>query len=156
MRRFLFIVSTVVLFSLTSCKISEEPEYKRVENIKVAKFNLNNIQLKADAIFNNPNQVGVTIKKTDINVYKDSIFLGKASTPNFEVNKKSEFAIPLTIDFSPKKITQEKGFLKSIFSTLKDQTINITYKGVVTLGVLGVEYDYKLDQTDEIVLKKEK
>ncbi|APD05750.1 hypothetical protein UJ101_00197 [Flavobacteriaceae bacterium UJ101] len=156
MKKLFFIVCSSILLMLTSCKVNEQPEYERMENIKVTKLGLKNIQLQADAVFNNPNVLGVTIKRSDIDVFKDSIYLGKAKSPSFEVNKESEFSIPLTIDFSPKKIIKEKGFLGNVLSTVSQKEMNITYKGTITLDVLGIEYDYDFEHTEPIVLKKEK
>lgn len=156
MKKKFFIIYAFILLMVTGCQINQQPEYERMENIRVTKLGFETIQLQAEAIFNNPNILGITIKRSDIDVFKDSIFLGKAQTPSFEVNKKSEFKIPITIDFSPKKIIKEKGFLGNILSTVSKKELNITYKGIITLDVLGIEYDYDFEHTEPIVLKKEK
>ena len=145
-----------ILLALTSCKVNESPEYQKMENFKISKLGLRNIELKADAIFDNPNVVGISVKRTDIDVFNDSILLGKATSPSFEVEKESEFSIPLTINFSPKKIVKQKGALGGVLNAISGKEINVTYKGIITLDIVGVEYDYDFEHTEPVQLKKQK
>ncbi|MFV0530601.1 MAG: LEA type 2 family protein [Flavobacteriales bacterium] len=146
----------IILLLFTSCKIKKAPEYQRIENIKVARLNLKDIELTADAVFKNPNIIGITVKHTDIDVFHDRIFLGKATTPTFEIKRKNEFSIPLTVHFSPEKILNQEGSLRSILHIFSSRELDITYKGIITLGVLGFDYDYTFEHTQPINLNIKK
>ncbi len=154
MKKTIFTWYSIILL-LFGCKINETPEYQRMDNFKITKLGLKNIELKADAVFNNPNIIGITVKRSDIDVFNDSILLGKATTPTFDVNKESEFNVPLTVHFSPKKVLKQKGSLGSIISAISGKELNVTYKGSITLDVLGIEYDYDFAHTQTVNLKKE-
>ncbi len=142
-----YLIFLLTFFFLINCSIKESPEFQKIENIHVSELNLQGVKVKADLLFKNPNIVGVTVKSSDIKVFHGSIFLGEAVTPTFEVNRKSDFKVPLTVQFSPKKIIKQEGTLSSFLTITAQKQIDITFTGVITLDVMGIEYNYDLDQT---------
>jgi hypothetical protein len=86
---FLFIV-------FQSCGKMEEPQFQRVENFGIKKIGLQNVVIGFDATFLNPNSFGVTVKEAALDIYVDSIYLGKFTQPkDVSVVKNAEFSIPL-------------------------------------------------------------
>lgn len=147
MKKYYSIFLVFISFLLIQCSINEKPEFQQIENIHVAELNLQGVKVKADLLFKNPNIIGVTVKSSDIKVFHDSIFLGEAHAPSFDVNKESEFTVPLTVQFSPRKIIEQKGTLSSFLNIATKKEIDITFTGIITLEAMGIEYDYDLNQT---------
>lgn len=146
----------VVLFVAISCKVSDEPEFVKMENIFPTKVSVLNVEIVSDAIFNNPNDVGCELVSTDITVLVNGNEMGKASqAKNVEISSKGEFTIPLKVSFSPTKLLENKDdILSSSLPNLLSQKIEISYKGTITLKKAGVSFDVPVDKTDEISLKK--
>src|SRR5687767_8169607 len=81
---------------LASCGKIEEPQFKRIDGFGLKKLGIRESVIGFNLVFQNPNNFGLTVKEADINVYVDSVLLGKFNQPNETmVGKNAEFSIPL-------------------------------------------------------------
>lgn len=81
---------------LSSCGKVEEPEFRRLSNFGIRKFGLQESTIGFNAIYYNPNNFGVSVKEAALDVYIDSVYLGKFIQPQVvDVANKAEFSIPL-------------------------------------------------------------
>lgn len=145
-----------VFVIITSCTVSSEPEFVKMDNIFPKKVSLLKVELTSDAVFFNPNDVGCELVATDITVLVNGNEVGKAKqAKNVDISSKGEFTIPLEVSFSPMKIIENKDdLLNSSLPNLLDQKVEVAYKGTVTLKKAGISFDIPVDKTDEIQLKK--
>ena len=92
----IIVYALLVLFSLASCGKIEEPQFKRIDGFGLKKLGVRESVIGFNLVFQNPNNFGLTVKEADINVYVDSVLLGKFKQPNETmVEKNAEFSIPL-------------------------------------------------------------
>ncbi len=90
------LIIVVCLLVLASCSKIVEPTFKRIDGFGLKKLGLTETVVGFNIAFFNPNNFGLTVKKTAIDVYVDSVLLGRFTQPQeTNVAKKSEFVIPL-------------------------------------------------------------
>jgi len=145
----------VLLLVCNSCKLNKKPEFLRIENIVVVKANFNNIELKANAIFENPNSLGGTLWTDDIKVFVDEKFIATVVAEEFKVPSKKEFTIPLTVQFSASEIIEanKENLLSSILKQVLDKKVLVNFKGNLGYKVAGFTSNYIIDHTEEITIK---
>jgi len=151
----LLLLLTIFLFA-TGCSISKKPEFKYIDNLEVKNIGLQNITLKADAVFNNPNHLKGTLSVDDIHVFVDNIDVGVVSSKEFDVPSQSEFTIPLEGTFSLSKIYKKNknSLLGSVLKVIQTDSILIRYKGNIRYHLGSFSYPYKIDKEKKLPLKK--
>ena len=81
---------------LFSCGKVEEPQFRRLSHFGIRKFGLQESTIGFYAVYFNPNNFGVSVKEAALDVYIDSVYLGKFTQPQaVDVANKAEFSIPL-------------------------------------------------------------
>ena len=149
---FLFLLVTILCIS---CSVKEKPVFLRVENIEILDANLKLVTVKADAYFENPNDIGGSLKSDEIAVYVNDIKIAKVSSEDFKVPAKKEFSIPLQVNISTDSILKgdSQSILGGILNSLLNQNIKVQYKGDIVYKTLGFSYAYPIDQTETIKIK---
>jgi LEA14-like dessication related protein len=123
----------VISVSFTSCGKLEEPKFIRVEGFGIKKLGLIETVIGFNTTYYNPNNFGVTVKEAVLDVYVDSLYLGKFNQPEpISVQNKAEFAIPLEGTISLGKALQY-----DIASMVGKET-HIKANGSVKIGKAGV------------------
>lgn len=101
----IFGVSIVVL--LASCGKVQEPQFRRINNFGVKNVSLQDATVGLQITYFNPNNFGVAVKEADIDLYIDTVFVGKFLQPQqIAVAEDSEFSIPIEGKISWRKIAQ--------------------------------------------------
>ena len=149
-KRILFIS---LFFTLVfNCSVTEQPEFLRLENIKVVNSTIQSITLSADALFNNPNDVGGTLKTDDLKVFINDMEVATVVSDEFKVPRNQEFKIPLIVAVATDSIIDKKS-LGGLLNSLISQRLKVQYKGVIKYKVMGYSSTYKVDETQEIKIK---
>jgi LEA14-like dessication related protein len=105
-----FILLPILLLILCSCERIQDPQFKSLEHFGVRKFGFTEVVIGFETVYNNPNNFGVSVKEADVDVYVDSIYLGKFLQPQLtQVKGKSDFAIPFEGTVSVKNALQLNG-----------------------------------------------
>ncbi len=151
-------ISSLELFAFllvgfsTACSGPKSPSFEKLDNLKVVKASKNYIVLKGDAIYHNPNSVKGMLTKTDMKILVNDVEVSQIDqTSAVAVPKQSDFAVPVTIQFAPKKIQNEnKGFLKNAVKSFLDKKLEVTYVGSVSIQVLNVEFDVPVDYSKKV------
>ena len=149
---FLFLLLSILFIS---CNVKEKPIFLRVENIEVTDANLNRITIKADAFFENPNDIGGSLKSDEITVYVNDVKIAKVSSEDFKVPAKKEFSIPLMVNMSTDSILKAKSetLLGGILNSVLNKTVKVQYKGDIIYKTLGFSYTYPIDETETVKIK---
>jgi LEA14-like dessication related protein len=93
-KTYLVILSVAIL--LISCGKIEDPQFKKIENFKIKKLGLQETTIGFNATYHNPNGFGVAVKEALLDVYLDSVYLGKFNQPQeVAVQRNADFSIPL-------------------------------------------------------------
>jgi LEA14-like dessication related protein len=139
----------VVLISfiaiLSSCQKPKDLVFKDFKNLSVDKLSFAGAKLKVDLIYFNPNNFGLQLNRTDLDIFVDSTFLGHSSQ-NIQVAipRKGDFTIPLNVDLDVKNLL--KNGITGVTS-LFNKDVKVRVLGSVKVGKAGVYKSFKVDYT---------
>lgn len=137
---FLFSLTIILTLLLTSCSTPKELEYRTYQNFKVEKLGLGSSTIRMDLVYYNPNKFGLQLKRTDLEIYLDDVFLGRTSQElQISIPRESEFALPIKIDVDMKNLL--KNALKASFSN----NVDIKVKGTVKVGKANVYMSFPVN-----------
>jgi len=150
----LFIV--FVFFGLVSCTVNQSPEFIGVDEVKIQKFDGEEIEIYASLKFLNPNSIGGTLKCDAIEVLVNDFNVGVISAELFKVPSKKEFSVPLVakIPYSELIKSDRKNLLKNLLNVVLERKIQVKYAGSITYKLGELRVDYPLNYSDTISLKK--
>lgn len=153
MRYFLLVI--IFSFAFMGCSFSKQPVFKKVGNFKVLSISADKIEIKADAFFDNPNDVGGEISTDKIIVFANDIEVAQVSSSPFKVPARDSFEIPLLANISTKKLlnTDKNGVLGGLLNSLLSRKVKIQLKGNLEYKVLGFKKEFFVDKTEEIKIK---
>ncbi len=125
-----FVLLTILLFS---CSTPKALEYREFKNLTIEKLGFSSSAVKMDIIYFNPNNYGLQLKNTDLDIFINDIYLGHTAQ-EYEITlpRKEEFAIPLKIEVDMKNLFKN-GFM--VF--LKNEVI-VKVSGSVKVGKANV------------------
>lgn len=130
----LYPVAIFILGILTTgCQAPKELVYRDFKNLKVEKVGFGSTTLKLDLVYYNPNNFGLQLKYTDLDIYVDSNYLGHSSQ-DFQITipRLAEFTLPLKIDVAMENL------IKNALPTLLGKEILLKVTGTVKLGKANV------------------
>ena len=123
----------VLTFLLTSCHSPKAPEYRTFKNFTIEKSGFASTTLKMDLVYFNPNDFGLDLASTDLDIFIDSNYLGKTIQENsVAISRRAEFSIPIIINIDM------NNFLKNSFVTLFNKEVTIKIIGSIKVGKLNV------------------
>ncbi len=131
-----------VLAILSSCQKPKDLVFKEFKNLKVDQLSFSGAALNVDLVYYNPNNFGLQLNRTDLDIFVDSTFLGHSSQ-NIQVAipKRNNFTIPLKLDLDVKNL------LKNGITSLFNKEVKVRVLGSVKLGKAGVYKSFPVDYT---------
>lgn len=141
-----FLRPTLLLCSLlailSSCQKPKDLVFKEFKNLKVDQLSFSGAALNVDLVYYNPNNFGLQLNRTDLDIFVDSTFLGHSSQ-NIQVAipKRNNFTIPLKLDLDVKNL------LKNGITSLFNKEVKVRVLGSVKLGKAGVYKSFPVDYT---------
>ncbi|MEO9570566.1 MAG: LEA type 2 family protein [Polaribacter sp.] len=149
-----FLYFTLIVFVITSCSVNKQPVFVKVDNIKVTSFSSDTIRLKAEAFFDNPNDVGGEISTEEIKVIVNGAEVAQVSSEEFNVPARKEFSIPLVVVVPAKKVfkNNKNGIIGGLLNSIINKSVKVQFKGVLKYKVFGFSSEYLIDETEEIKL----
>ena len=69
----------VSILLLPSCRAPKELEYKDFKDFSVEKLGFSSSAVKMNIVYYNPNNFGLQLKRTDLDIYIDGTYLGHTS-----------------------------------------------------------------------------
>lgn len=137
-------ILTALLF-VTCCAPKEKVELRRINDIVVDASA--DPLLKANAVLYNPNNIRMTLRKIDMEVFVDG---KKAALINqilkTKVPARAEFTVPLKVKLNLKEL----GLFDTILAVLGGEKIKIRYKGSIRFTYKGMPVTIPVDYQDEI------
>jgi len=133
--KLLFYPFTFITFVIiaTACQAPKELVYRDFKNLKVEKVGFAATTLKLDLVYYNPNNFGMQLKYTDLDIYVDNNFLGHSSQDyQITIPKLAEFTMPLQIEVDMKNL------LKNAFASFLGKEVLVKITGTVKLGKANV------------------
>lgn len=138
----LYIILVGMLLFMSSCREPKDLEFREFKNLSVDKIGFVSSNLTVDLIYYNPNNFGLELNRTDLDIYLDSNFLGHSSQ-DFQVAipKRDLFTVPLKVELDMKNL------LKNGLSSLFKREVSIRILGKVKVGKAGVFKSFPVDYT---------
>lgn len=143
MKIFKFLIPTLfLLFWMTSCRSPQDLQFREFNNLQLEKFGFSASTLKVNLIYFNPNNFGMELNRTELDIYLDSTFLGHSSQElQVPIPKRDVFTIPLRVDLDMKNL------FKNGLISLMNKEVAIRAIGSVKVGKAGVYKSFKVDYT---------
>ena len=122
----------LVLF-MTSCREPKDLEYRNFQNLSSEKLGFSTSTFKVDLVYYNPNNFGLQLKRTDLDIYIDSNYLGHTAQ-DYQINipRRAEFTLPLSIE------VDMKNAYKNAIPALFGKEVLVRVVGKVKLGKANV------------------
>jgi hypothetical protein len=153
MKNSLYFILSLLLF--TSCSLTKQPVFVKIDNVKVMHFSSDTLRLKAVAFFENPNNVGGKISTDEMKVIVNGVEVAQVFSDKFRVPAKKTFQIPLQANILTKDILKgfKTGLLSGLINTVLAKKIMIRIKGNLQYDVYGFKKEFLVDKTEEIKIK---
>ncbi|MDX6746885.1 hypothetical protein SHK09_08775 [Polaribacter sp. PL03] len=145
----------VLVLLITGCSVQKEPVFIKVDNVKVLSFESDTIKLKADAFFENPNDVGGKISTDEIKIFVNGAEVAQVFSEEFKVPARKEFSIPLIAHIPTRNIlsSNKNGVLGGLLNSLISNKVNVRIKGNLEYVVFGFKREFLIDKSQEIKIK---
>ena len=138
----LVLISLVGIFFQTSCHEPKSLEFKEFKNLSVDKLSFAGAALTVDLVYYNPNNFGLQLNRTDLDVFVDSTFLGHSSQDiQINIPKRDVFTIPLKLNLDVKNL------LKNGITSLFNKNVAVRVLGSVKVGKAGIYKSFPVDYT---------
>lgn len=136
---------------LTSCFDYKDVEFKGMQDFGIEDRTDNNITVRVDLKVNNPNNYGIKVKKSTLDVYLNKKYVGKTKMKkSIKLKKNSEGVYPLYLKTSGRDLM--KSAMGSIGSLLRGK-VNLGIKGDVKASVYGVGKKFPVEMEESVNLK---
>lgn len=126
-----FIVATVVF--LPFCREPKELVYRDFKNFSVGNLGFSSSTVKMDLVYYNPNNFGLQLKDTELDVYINGTLLGHTSqATQISIPKLQEFYLPISFDVDMKNV------FKNMFTSLFNSEVTVKLTGRLKIGKANV------------------
>lgn len=138
----------LVLLTLVSCKPKEDVQLRQIRDIIVDASS--DPMLRANALLYNPNNLRMTVKKIDMEVFVD----GKKAAiidqqMKIKVPANAEFTVPLEVKLNMKEIR----LLDAVFAVIGGKRMQIHYKGSIRLQYKGIPIHVPVNYKEEVRIR---
>ena len=153
MKNSLYFILSLLLF--TSCSLTKQPVFVKIDNVKVMHFSSDTLRLKAVAFFENPNNVGGKISTDEMKVIVNGVEVAEVFSDEFRVPAKNTFQIPLYANILTKDILKgfKTGLLSGLVNAVLAKKITIRIIGNLQYDVYAFKKEFLVDKIEEIKIK---
>ena len=138
----LLCIFLLIIIIQTSCHEPKSLEFKEFKNLHVEKLSFAGAALTVDLVYYNPNNIGLQLNRTDLDVFVDSTYLGHSSQDiQINIPKRDIFTIPLKLDLDVKNL------LKNGITSLFNKNVAVRVLGSVKVGKAGFYKSFPVDYT---------
>ena len=146
------ILLLVPVLWLSGCQFNKPVEFRIIDNVKVLSIEDGMVNLEAQAIFYNPNDMKGKLKGVNIMVRLDDKNLATIThSKALKIGPETEFSIPITIQFAVEDV--QDGLIKNIMNILTDNKIKLHFVGDIKVSTMMVSQKVKVDYYEEVKLQ---
>lgn len=149
MRPSIIVIGFVLISAfLSSCKEPKDLEFREIKNTKLSNVSFSAATLTADVVMYNPNNFGLELSRTDLDIFVENNLFGHTSQ-NIQVSipRKEQFTLPLSMAIDTKNL------LKNGFTALYNKEVTIRAVGNVKVGKMGVYKSFPVDYITKQIFK---
>ncbi len=126
----IFIFLLLVIFG---CSAPKELEYQDYKNFHLEKMGFNNSRVALELQYYNPNNFGLQLRRTDLDIFINNNFLGhSASDTLINIPRRDTFLLPIKFDLDMKNV------VKNAWSTMVGNEVIVKVTGNVKVGKANV------------------
>lgn len=142
----LFTVLLLAIVFMPSCRNVKDLEFRDYKNMRLDGLGFSSSRLLVDLIYYNPNNFGLQLNNTDLDIFVNDNFLGHSSQ-NLQVAipARKEFTLPMAVDLDMKNL------LKNGLTALSNKEVNVRLVGKIKLGKGGFYKSFPVDYTTKQV-----
>lgn len=127
----LFLILLTLL--LNACSSPKALEYRTFKNFTIEKPGFSSTAVNLDIVYFNPNNFGLQLKRTDIDIFVNDTYLGHTGQDyQITIPKKEEFSIPLKIEVDMINL------LKNGLTSLLSNQVTVKISGSIRVGKSNV------------------
>ena len=127
------LLNFVLLLTILSCASPKALEYKTFHNFSIQKFGFNSSTIKLDLEYYNPNNYGMQLKNSDLDIFIDGNLLGHSSFDTLiTIPRKDTFILPIKFDVDMQNI------YKNAWNTLIGKEVLVRLTGKLKIGKANV------------------
>lgn len=129
-----FFPGTLVLFSVfMSCSSPKALEYQAFHNFSIQKLGFNNSTVTMELQYFNPNNFGMQLRNSDLDIYIDGNLLGHSSFDTLiKIPRRDTFYLPIKFDVDMQNL------YKNAWSTLTGKEVMVKLTGKLKVGKANV------------------
>lgn len=129
---------------MTGCRSYKPLEFRRMENLRIARFDFSHPLVTADIVYYNPNKVGFEFKGGEVDVHLDTLWLGHASLDTtIRVNPEAEVVVTIPIELDLQRL------IKSGLQTYLNRQVDVKVDGVVRGSKAGIKRSFPIHYEGE-------
>lgn len=134
--------SIIVMSFVTSCRAPKDLEFREFKNLQVQNLGYANASLNLDLVYYNPNNFGLELSRTELDIFVDSTLLGHSSQDiQVPIPSRDVFTIPLKVNLDMKNL------LRNSLAAFLSKEVNVKVLGKVRVGKAGVYKTFNVDYT---------
>lgn len=128
-----FLLLSVYILLAASCAAPKALEYREFRNFKIERLGFSTSTVKMDMIYFNPNNFGLQLKRTDLDVFINDVYLGRTSQEyQVTIEKKNNVTIPIQLQVDMRNL------YKNSLNVLFRNTVQLKVTGTVKVGKANV------------------
>ncbi len=115
-------------------------EYRDYKNFSIEKLGFSNSQVKLDLEYFNPNNFGLQLKRTELDIYINNTFLGHSSSDSLiNIPRNNTFLLPIKFD------ADMKNLFKNAWNTMMGNEVTVKVTGKLKIGKANVFMSMPVD-----------
>ena len=128
---------SISFFALTmvimSCSSPKALEYRTFHNFSIQKLGFNNTTIKLDLEYYNPNNYGMQLRNSDLDIFIDGNLLGHSTFDTLiTIPRRNTFILPIKFDVDMQNI------YKNAWSTMTGKEVVVKLTGKLKIGKANV------------------
>lgn len=141
-----FLIYVFIITAFLSCSSPKALEYKTCHNFEIEKLGFNNSTIRLDLKYYNPNNFGMQLKNTDLDIFINGNLLGHSSLDTLiRIPRRDTFSIPVKFD-----VNMQNAFKNALY-TLMGKEVLVRLAGKVRVGkanvFMSLPVDYESKET---------
>ena len=115
-------------------------EYREYKNFSIEKLGFSNSQVKLDLEYFNPNNFGLQLKRTELDIYINNTFLGHSSSDTLiNIPRNNTFLLPIKFE------ADMKNLFKNAWTTMMGNEVTVKVTGKLKIGKANVFMSMPVD-----------
>ncbi len=118
---------------MAGCSAPKELEYQNYKNFHLENLGFNASRITLDLQYYNPNNFGLQLRRTELDIYINNNFLGHSTSDTLiNIPRRDTFLLPIKFDMDMKNA------LKNAWNTMIGNEVTVKVTGRIKLGKANV------------------